>query len=304
MPESVLVVFGLAVAAAAGASGAWVAARSHARAVSERDRSALVSRIATLEAVEKEVGKQLTERQMEVGDLRAALDRERTERARAEERSAAERRNLDEQRRALDDARARLADTFRALSAEALEQTSGTFLERARETLDAQLGRREQAVEALLAPLHEALRRTDEHVRELEKTRQQAWGGLEEQLRTLAEQGRELQRETSTLSSALRGSQARGRWGEIALRRVVELAGMTEHCDFVEQVSVDSEGGRMRPDLVVRLPAAREVIVDAKVPLAAYLDAVAATTPEARRDALARHARELRASSRRARISS
>jgi DNA recombination protein RmuC len=295
MPDSVLAVLGLILAAAAGALTAWTVARAHARAVFERDRASLMSRIATLEAVEKEVGKQLGERQMEIGDLRAGLDRERTERARAEERSAAERRNLDEQRRGIEEARVQLADTFRALSAEALEHTSGTFLERARETLDAQLGRREQAVEALLAPLHDALRRTDEHVRELEKSRQQAWGGLEEQLRSLAEQSRELQRETSTLSSALRASQARGRWGEIALRRVVELAGMTEHCDFVEQVSVDGEGGRLRPDLVVRLPAAREIVVDAKVPLAAYLDAVAATTPEARRDALGRHARELRA---------
>ncbi|MBI2216580.1 MAG: DNA recombination protein RmuC [Candidatus Rokubacteria bacterium] len=295
MLEAVLVVTGLVLGAAIGGIGAWLIGRSRLTAAHAAERGRLEQRLAALETVEKELGKQLTERQLDLGDLRAALDGERTERARAEERAAAERRNVEDQRRLLDHARAQLADTFRALSADALSQTSGTFLERARETIDAQLRHREQAVEALLRPLQDALRRAEEQVRELEKTRQQAYGGLEEQLRSLAEQSRHLQRETSTLATALRSSQARGRWGEVALRRVVELAGMTEHCDFVEQVTVEGDSGRLRPDMVVRLPAAREVVVDSKVPLAAYLDAVAATTPDARREALARHARELRA---------
>src|SRR5262249_42446708 len=227
-------------------------------------------------------------------DLRAALDGERVERARAEERWQSERRNLEEQRRFVDDARDRLGETFKALSADALNQTSAILFERARETVDAQLGRREKSMESLLEPLRDALQRAEAQVRDLEHARQHAYGTLEERLRGLGEQSRMLERETHGLASALRASQARGRWGEIALRRVVELAGMTEHCDFSEQVTADGESGRVRPDMVVRMPAGRAIVLDSKVPLSAYLDAVEATTADERQQALSRHATSLR----------
>lgn len=282
-------------ALAAGAALGWLAARGHFLAVARAEREAFQGRIAAAESLQDDARKQMTERELRISELVAQVEVERTERARGEERWAGERKNLEEQRRLLDEARERLADTFKALSADALNQSAGLFLERARETLEGQLGRREQVIEGLVRPLQDALRRAEEQTRELEKTRQHAYGSLEEQLRALADQSRQLQRETGTLASALRSSQARGRWGEIALRRVVELAGLTEHSDFVEQVTVeDGDGGRLRPDMVIQLPAGRQIIIDSKVPLAAYLEAMAATAPEARQEALARHARDLR----------
>ena len=289
MTELLLVLVGLAV----GSAVAWLFAQQRlARARADHD--ARTTRIAALETLEKELGKQLTDRQLEVADLRAALDRERTERARAEERWQSERRNLEEQRRFVDDARDRLGETFKALSADALNQTSAILFDRARETVDAQLGRREAAIEKLLEPLHDALRRAEAQVRDMEHARQHAYSTLEERVRALGEQSRMLERETHGLASALRGSQARGRWGEIALRRVIELAGMTEHCDFSEQVTAEGESGRVRPDMVVRMPAGRTIVLDSKVPLSAYLEAVEAATDEDRQQALLRHAASLR----------
>jgi len=119
-------------------------------------------------------------------------------------------------------------------------------------------------------------------------------GSLEEQLRSLASSSAELQRETGNLVTALRAPHVRGRWGEITLHRVVELAGLAEHCDFVEQVSVEGQAGRLRPDMVVHLPGGRDIVVDAKVPLAAYLDAIAAPTPDERAAGFARHATQMR----------
>jgi DNA recombination protein RmuC len=284
----------LVAGAALGAAVSWVVVRTHQAAAAAHARAALESRIAGLETLEKELGKQLTERQLEAADLRAALDRERTDRARADERWAAERANLDEQRRLLAAAREELANTFKALSADALAQTSGAFLERARETLEAQLGRREQAIEGLLKPLADAVKRSEDHVREIEKARQHAYGSLEEQLRALADHSRLLQKETGNLASALRSSQTRGRWGEIALRRIVELAGMTPHCDFTEQVSIEGEAGRLRPDMVVHLPGRRDIVVDVKAPLDAYDEALRAATDDERQRAMARHAQMVR----------
>jgi DNA recombination protein RmuC len=142
--------------------------------------------------------------------------------------------------------------------------------------------------------LHDALQRYDTQVQALEARRQHAYGSLEEQLGALARSNAELQREAGNLVAALRAPQVRGRWGEITLRRVVELAGMANRCDFVEQVTVEGEEGRLRPDMVVHLPAGRDIVVDAKVPLAAYLDATMARTPEERNAALARHVQQVR----------
>src|SRR5262249_6458369 len=156
MTDVLLALIGLVVGGALG----WVLAQRRVT-TSRVESDARAARIAGLETLEKELGKQLTERQLEIADLRAALDTERTSRTRAEERWQGERRNLDEQRRFVDDARERLSETFKALSADALNQTSAVLFERARETVDAQLGRREQTIESLLAPLREALARSE-----------------------------------------------------------------------------------------------------------------------------------------------
>jgi DNA recombination protein RmuC len=286
------IVVGIGVVA--GALLAWLVVRARASAAARAERIGLQARVAALEAIELEMRRLLEQRDGEVVHLHTALAEERERRGQADARWEASRINLEEQRRLLDEARIRLADTFKALSAEALQQSGTTFLDRAREALEVQLERRQDAVEGLVRPLQDALVRYEGAVRAMEGTRAHAYGTLEEQLRSLAAGHAELQRETGALVAALRTPHVRGRWGEMTLHRVVELAGLTQHCDYVEQVTVEGQNGRMRPDMIVRLPAGREIIVDAKVPLSAYLDALAARTEEERVAALARHAQQVR----------
>lgn len=183
---------------------------------------------------------------------------------------------------------------FRALAAEALQQNNEGFLGLASERFRAlqessgvDLDGRHKAIEDLVAPLHDSLERIRQETRELERARLVQAGGVGEQLRELAHQ-------TGMLTSALRAPAARGRWGELTLRRTVELAGLSAHCDFAEQVSIGSGAGARRPDLVVRLPSGRALAVDAKAPLDAYLDASSARTDADRSQALTRHARQVR----------
>ena len=292
MLELALLAAGLAV----GGAAAWLIARGHVQARASAEREALANRLAAAETLADETRKQLTQRELEVAELRVAMDAERTQRSVAEVRWEEARRGAEEQRRLLDDAREQLSKTFEALSAEALRRSNTSFLELARQALDAQLNPREEAIKGLVQPLTDSLSRYEKHLREVEGTRERAYGSLEAQLRKLSTTSEQLQRETGTLATALsRSSQARGRYGEVALRRIVELAGMTARCDFNEQVSTDGGGGgRVRPDLIVHLPDRRQIVVDAKVPLSAYFEALAATRPEERDAALARHAQQLR----------
>lgn len=199
------------------------------------------------------------------------------------------------------EAERRLGDTFKALSAEALRASNASFLQLAGQALEkyqegarGDLERRQQAIGALVTPVREALGRFEAQVGEMEQKRAGAYSELREQVRSLGDAQNLLRTEASNLVRALRAPQVRGRWGEVQLKRVVELAGMAEHCDFTEQHSVDTADGRHRPDLVVRLPGGRTVVVDAKAPLSAYLEAVEATD-EARRTALlVDHARQVR----------
>jgi DNA recombination protein RmuC len=192
-----------------------------------------------------------------------------------------------------DHAAAQLGETFRALADAALRSNQSAFLDNARATLDTaraqmtgDLAQKQTAIEGVVRPLSESLGRLETHVRELERAREKAFGSLGEQLQSLA-------RETTTLSTALRSPQIRGRWGEITLRRVAELSGMVKNCDFSEQETREGDGVRIRPDMIVRLPGGRTLVVDAKVPLTAYLDAVSATDETARRTALHRHGQQV-----------
>jgi DNA recombination protein RmuC len=203
--------------------------------------------------------------------------------------------------RARADDRERLAHEFGALSARALQANNETFLALARaefgtlrEAAGGDLERRQHALGELVAPLRDSLGRVDERLERLESDRAAGRAQLGEQLRALVDSNERLRGETGALASALRSPQARGRWGELGLRRVVEMAGMTAHCDFVEQRSVDGDERVLRPDLVVRLPGGRQVVVDAKAPLSAFLNAHEASSEEDRRRHLAAHARALR----------
>jgi DNA recombination protein RmuC len=159
---------------------------------------------------------------------------------------------------------------------------------------DGALQQRQEAIDGLVRPLQESLLRYDEHMRLLEQSRQSAYGGLDQHLKSLAESHQRLQQETGNLVKALRAPVVRGQWGEITLKRVAELAGMVEHCDFVEQQSITAEDGRYRPDMVVQLPGSRRIIVDAKTVLSAYLDAHDARDDAQRTEALRRHAEQVR----------
>ncbi|MBI1848644.1 MAG: DNA recombination protein RmuC [Candidatus Rokubacteria bacterium] len=290
MVEATLLVIG----AALGGALAWLVARGHFRAAAAGERDPLASRLASAETSVDEARKQLTHRELKVEELQSTLDAERLARAQADARLEAAHASLDEQRRFVEQSRERLADTFKALSADALQQNSAAFVDRARETLGAQLERGREAIASTVQPLSDALTRYEQDLRALEASRQHAYSSLGTQLGQLAASSASLQRETGNLVTALRGSQVRGKWGELTLRRAVEVSGMTQYCDYVEQVTVEGEGGRLRPDMVVNLPAGRQIVVDAKVPLEAYLDAAEAKTPEDRAAALGHYAQQVR----------
>jgi DNA recombination protein RmuC len=214
---------------------------------------------------------------------------------------AVERRTNEEKAALLARMEEQLRESFQALSAEALKSNNQAFLELANETLgkfhnEAQgdLELRQQAVETLVAPIGESLKKVDEQIREIEKARSHAYGSLSEQVRSLIATQEKLQSETGNLVRALRTPHVRGRWGEIQLRRVVEIAGMLPYCDFVEQETVTTSTGRIRPDLIVKLPGGKNVVVDAKTPLLAYLDAMATTDEDIRRQKLTEHAAQVR----------
>ncbi|HTO10772.1 MAG TPA: DNA recombination protein RmuC [Candidatus Binatia bacterium] len=280
----------LAAGVLLGGALGWAVARVSAEAALRGAREGLQSRLAAAESRADELTKQLTQRDLEGGDLRGALETERSVRTQAETRLEAARESLAEQKALLDGARAELTQTFKALSADALKESQRSFLTLA----DERLNRREQAVDALVRPLHDALRRVEGQTQQLEAKREGAYATLQEQLKSLGSASDELRRETTSLVTALRGSQVRGRWGELTLHRVVELAGLAEHCDFEEQVTLKGEGGALRPDMVVHLPGQRDIVVDAKVSLSGYLDALETTRPEERNTALMRHAGQMR----------
>jgi DNA recombination protein RmuC len=197
---------------------------------------------------------------------------------------------------------AALRESFQALSADALQRNNQAFLDLARTSLgefqrgaSSELEKRQQAVDALVAPIRDSLERMGEKLSSIEKERHGHYASLVAQLRQVSADHSKLQVETSGLVRALRTAPARGRWGELQLRRVVELAGMLEHCDFSEQETLGAEGRRVRPDLVVRLPGGKSVVVDAKAPLEAYLDAHETVDEAAREVKLKDHARRVRA---------
>ena len=224
------------------------------------------------------------------------------ETARLHERLAAEQRLSQEKLGLLEDARTKLGDAFKALSADALRNSSESFLKLAEENLTrfqqgakAELQAREKAVEQLTQPIRERLEKFDGKLDELEKNRIGAYSALSQQVDDLLKiHLPQLHRETSSLVQALRQPQTRGLWGEAQLKRVVELAGMLEHCDFDQQVTQTTDNGRFRPDMIVRLPGGRQVVVDAKVSLDAYLSAVEATDEDSRKRLLIQHAAQLR----------
>ncbi|HEY0863524.1 MAG TPA: DNA recombination protein RmuC [Lacunisphaera sp.] len=269
--EILFILVGLAIGAALG----WFIAQSRAAASVERarlmeaDLSAERAKLAELSALNSQLSASLA-----------------SERAAAAEKISA-----------LTDAHERLTNSFKALSADALRSNNQSFLELARETFGKlhqqsadELGKRQQAIDSMVKPLKESLEKVDAKIGEIEKARAGAYGQLSEQLKSLGTAQVSLQAEAAKLTTALRSTTTAGTWGELQLRRVVEMSGMSSYCDFTEQQS----SGSFRPDLVVRLPGGQQIIIDAKAPNDAYREAVNATDDTVRTAKLAEHAAKVR----------
>jgi DNA recombination protein RmuC len=298
----------LVVGVVLGGVGAWLVLRAKIAAAFDQGRGQSAAETAAL--TEKVIG-----RDTRIEELRAEVEKseitQRTFQQQVEslkERAADLTRALAEQQKQaaeklalLDNAKTQLADAFKALAAEALKSSNTSFLELAKTHLEkyqdsarGDLEKRQTAIDELVKPVKESLTMVNAQLQEIENRRTAAYSGLVEQVRSLTETQKELRGETANLVKALRRPQARGRWGEIQLRRVVEMAGMLDHCDFTEQQNIETENGRLRPDLVIHLPGHRAIAVDSKAPLEAYLEAIEAPDDETRAVKLREHARQVR----------
>jgi DNA recombination protein RmuC len=208
---------------------------------------------------------------------------------------------LREQQQFIEQSNMQLRDAFSALSTEALKHNNNSFVTLAKAALETQLTdakgdleKRQQAIDSMVKPLSESLQRFDDNMRQLESSRQQQYGQINQFILGVQQSTEKLQKETHSLVSALKTSHIRGKYGEIALRRVVEFAGMTEHCDFSEQVSVNSDEGQLRPDMIIRLPEGKTIVVDSKVPLSAYMRAFETDNEDERKALFNQHALAVR----------
>jgi DNA recombination protein RmuC len=265
---------------------AWLVLRSRSGALQGR----LSSLEKELEATKADLGRLLAD-QRELVESRARL----------ESALELERRSSTEKLELLTRAGQDLQNAFKALAADALKSNNASFAEYAQEILKRFQGEarndletRQKAVADLVAPVRDSLTKVDAQIQQMEIARSEAYGDIKAQVQSLITTQKELQSETNNLVRALRTPNVRGRWGEIQLRRVVEIAGMLPYCDFAEQETVAGDNGRIRPDLVVKLPGGKQVVVDAKTPLQAFLDAFETTDEETRRACLANHARQVR----------
>jgi len=212
-----------------------------------------------------------------------------------------ERSTHDEKIAHMNQAREQLSEAFSSLAGKALSHNSSEFLKLAQENLKQfqvnahhELEKKEKSISDLVSPIREALNKTEKQIREMENDRKQAYGSLKQHLEGMAHSQTQLQKETRNLVSALRRPEVRGQWGEMTLKRLAELAGMVEHCDFYEQENIDTDEGRLRPDMIIRMPDKREVVVDVKTPLDAYLNAVEANDDKEREEYLKHHTRKVR----------
>ena len=212
-----------------------------------------------------------------------------------------EKTRIAEKAEGIEEVRRQLEQTFLNLSNQALQSNNENFLRLAREKLsqyqiqaEASLEKKEKAIETLLHPITETLKQTESQIQAIEKERKEAYGSLTQHLKLISESQTDLRAETQNLVHALRRPEVRGQWGELTLKRIAELAGMVNHCDFYEQQTGSDEDSRMRPDMIVRMPDQRELIVDAKTPLDAYLNAAQTRDDKARAESLHKHARNVR----------
>ncbi len=284
-----------------GGIAAWILANLSCQKKLLTERGDIEAKVVSAESTAAVLRQQVEDLKSQAERVRQELIEEQRGRVSAETKLAETTKNLEEQKQLLDKAEEKLSTTFQALSGEALKSNNQAFLELAKESLNTvlsdakgDLGQRQEAIRNLVAPLEKALGQYQGQVSELDRLRSQSYGELKQQIASLAQTEERLQKEAENLVSALRLPQVRGRWGEMTLKRVLELAGMSEHCDYVEQVSIQTEDGRLQPDLIIHMPGKHQLVVDAKTPLSAYLDAIETKDEAVRRSSLNRHAQQLR----------
>ncbi len=296
---------GIAIGAAVASVPWFILGRTRYQA-GHRDAAQTSARIQTDLKVAQSETAQLRER---LAQSEQTLETKRTEiirlgasQAELGERLEQQQSQAEEKLKLVEQARINLSDAFKALSSEALKSNNEEFLKLAKTSLESfqkgaqnDLGNRQKAIEQLTQPIRERLEKFDIKLNDLEKSRVGAYRELSEQVRSLVNDHiPHLRDQTAQLVKALRQPATRGRWGEVQLRRVVEMAGMSEHCDFEEQVSTTTEDGRRRPDLIVHLPGERHIVVDAKAPVEAYLEAIESSDDATRKRHLIAHARQVR----------
>lgn len=280
---------------------AWFWAVAHTRSREQQERLHTAERAQRAESLVAEFRRQADDATRSLDQVRNQLSDVQQARAAADTRYTEAVKNLETQKQAMTQAREELLEAFHALSGEALQRNNEVFLNLAKsafQTIQVEargdLSQRQQAIDELVKPLQENLVRYEAQLRHIEESRREAYGGIDQHLRILTESQQRLQQEANNLVNALRSPTVRGRWGEITLKRVAELAGMVSHCDFVEQEIISGDHGRLRPDMVVQLPGGRRIIVDAKAVLSAYLEAMEATQEVQRQELLRRHADQIR----------
>ena len=269
--------------------------------LSRARESGLRLRLAALEAESSARTGELRELRSQADALNSDKQRAEQEVAVLNERLLQERRGAAEKLELLTRASAELQNAFHRLAGEALANNNQSFLQLAKTSLESfhkqaegGLAARETAIAGLVKPIEQSLKSVEEQVKSLETQRVDAYSALRQQIVSLSGTQEQLKSETAKLVQALRAPHVRGRWGEIQLRRAVEIAGMLDHCDFVEQSSVATDNGRLRPDMIIRLPGGKQIVVDSKAPLEAYLKALEATDEDARRAYMVAHARQIR----------
>ena len=244
-----------------------------------REQSTVVELRDQLAQRKEEIERTSARLQEDADRLRSQIQAEQQARVAADTRVAESLKNVAEQRKLLEDAERKLKESFTALSAEVLRQNSEQFAKQTAEKVQ---------------PLNEALKRYEQEIRQIEKSRQESYAGLTKQLEQMGATQAQLSQNTGSLVHALRTPHVKGRWGELQLRRVVEVAGLSSHCDYIEQFSTDAEEGRLRPDLLVKLPGDRTIVIDAKVSTNAYLDALGESDEVARQPHLQRYIKAVR----------